>query len=68
MLRLGNINLTRPNDILNVKVSDIITEDINLMTIRDAQEQDQSFEKVREYVKNNIFLVKKNGKRKTTFC
>lgn len=68
MLRLGNINLTRPNDILKVKVSDIITEDINLMTIRDAQEQDQSFEKVREYVKNNIFLVKKNGKRKTTFC
>lgn len=63
MLRLGNIN-----DILKVKVSDIITEDINLMTIRDAQKQDQSFEKVREYVKNNIFLVKKNGKRKTTFC
>lgn len=68
MLRLGNINLTRANDILKVKVSDIITEDINLMTIRDAQKQDQSFEKVREYVKNNIFLVKKNGKRKTTFC
>lgn len=68
MLRLGNINLTRANDILKVKVSDIITEDINLMTIRDAQKQDQSFEKVLEYVKNNIFLVKKNGKRKTTFC
>ncbi|XP_065921901.1 uncharacterized protein [Magallana gigas] len=45
-----------------LRVHDMITEDINPMTIRDAQEHDHSLKKVRENVENNLFQVKKNGK------
>lgn len=40
----------------------MITEDINPMTIRDAQEDDHSLKNVRENVENNLSQVKKNGK------
>ncbi|XP_065921940.1 retrovirus-related Pol polyprotein from transposon 412 [Magallana gigas] len=45
-----------------LRVPDMITEDINPMTIRDAQEHDHSLKKVRENVENNLSQVKKNGK------
>ncbi|XP_052692422.1 uncharacterized protein LOC128170699 isoform X2 [Crassostrea angulata] len=45
-----------------LRVPDMITEDINPMTIRDAQEHDHSLKKVPENVENNLSQVKKNGK------
>lgn len=40
----------------------MIIEDINLMIIRDVQEDDYFLKKVCENVENNFFQVKKNGK------
>ncbi|XP_062603479.1 uncharacterized protein LOC134265246 [Saccostrea cucullata] len=45
-----------------LKVPAIISEDLDPLKIRNAQEQDVSLRKVREYVENHVTQMKKNGK------